>query len=157
MLCEEWDGINAECVVLVSKLLPRGYNCPTNKARELQRCYFVSLFTCKPKPITQTQPTKNDNCAEDDECCKILGESFISKVNENILKPLKIVAPILLLVLTTIDFAKIVYSENDKDGMPKAWRNFLKRAIATLIIFFASNIISIIFGFIQCGIFCSFG
>ena len=54
-----------------------------------------------------------------------------------------IVVPILLLLLTSIDFAKVVFSDN-KDGMKKAKDNFVKRAVAVLIVFFAPMIIELI-------------
>lgn len=91
---------------------------------------------------------------DEESCSTLINNSLMGKINKNVLIPLKIIAPILLLVLTTIDFAKIVFSENDKDGMPKAWKNFLKRAIATLIIFFASNIVTMIYGFVKGVGFC---
>ena len=98
---------------------------------------------------TKSSQPKNVTCGDllDDD------DSLFSKIRNNILKPLRIIAPILLLVFTTMDFAKVVFSDN-KDGMPKAWRNFLKRMIAVLIIFFSSNIVGIIYGFIQGVGFC---
>ena len=73
---------------------------------------------------------------------------LISSINKNILIPLKFIAPILLLVLTTIDFAKVVFSDS-KDGMSKVWKNFTRRAVGTLLVFFASNIVAIIYGLIS--------
>lgn len=61
-----------------------------------------------------------------------------------IFQPIKIVAPILLLVLTSLDFAKVVFSGKGKDDMEKAKKNFLRRSVATLIIFFAPYLVSLI-------------
>ena len=76
------------------------------------------------------------------------GKSLKEKIDENILGPLRFIAPILLLIFTTIDFAKVVFSDN-KDGMSKAWKNFIRRAVATLLVFFAQNIVDFIFKFIE--------
>lgn len=81
-------------------------------------------------------------------CETLLSSGLISSINKNILIPLKFIAPILLLVLTTIDFAKVVFSDS-KDGMSKVWKNFTRRAVGTLLVFFASNIVAIIYGLIS--------
>lgn len=81
-----------------------------------------------------------------DSTCQ--GNCLKNKIDENILRPLKFIAPILLLVFTTIDFAKVVFSDN-KDGMSKAWNNFIKRAVATLLVFFAQNIVDFIYIYIK--------
>ena len=109
----------------------------------------TSCIYPKEKPKVEPEKTSDITCGDllDDD------DSLFSKIRNNILKPLRIIAPILLLVFTTMDFAKVVFSDN-KDGMPKAWKNFLKRTIAVLIIFFSSNIVGIIYGFIQGVGFC---
>ena len=50
--------------------------------------------------------------------------------------------------MSSIDFAQAVFSDN-KDVMAKAWRNFSRRALGTLLVFFAGNIIGIVYGLIQ--------
>ena len=87
------------------------------------------------------------------DCDVIFSDGFISTINTNILRPLKFIAPILLLVFTTMDFASVVFSDK-KDGMTKATSNFGKRTVATLLVFFASNIIGIIYAFIEGDLFC---
>ena len=108
--------------------------------------YGMKTSGCEKTKSSQSKKDTCDDLLDDDD-------SLFSKIRDNVLKPLRIIAPILLLVFTTMDFAKVVFSDN-KDGMPKAWRNFLKRTIAVLIIFFSSNIVGIIYGFIQGVGFC---
>ncbi len=141
-----------ECYVMAADSNCYGAGTITNPLM----CDYIK-YSCNRTLDPSSAGKPSNGCNEGDVCCEIFGYSLISKIKTNILIPLRIIAPILLLVLTTVDFAKIVFSENNKDGMPKAWKNFLKRAIATLIIFFASNIVSIIYGFIQGGVFCPFG
>ena len=86
-------------------------------------------------------------------CASLYAGGLMSKINDNLLIPLRVITPILLLVLTTLDFARVIFSD-EKDGMSKATKNFGKRAIATILIFFASNIVKIIYGFIQGVGFC---
>ena len=81
-------------------------------------------------------------------CQEVIGAELMEKIRNNVFKPIKIIAPVLLLVFTTIDFAKAVFSDN-KDGINKALNNFLKRAIATLVVFFAPDIIELIISFIN--------
>lgn len=74
--------------------------------------------------------------------------SLIYLMNEHIYTPIKWATPILLLVLTSFDFAKVVFSGDGK-GMDKAKNNFLKRSIAALIIFFAPDIINLLVDFVN--------
>ncbi len=80
--------------------------------------------------------------AANNNCNGVFGQDLINELKE-IFKFVKIIAPIIFLVLTSLDFAKVVFSDS-KDGMDKAKNNFLKRAVATLIIFFAPDIITLI-------------
>ena len=73
------------------------------------------------------------------ECSAL--STFVAKMNEHIYTPIKWGTPLLLLVLTSFDFAGVVFS-GDQKGMDKAKNNFLKRSIAALIIFFAPDIIT---------------
>ena len=81
-------------------------------------------------------------------CTETFTPQFLDTLRNNVFRPIKIVAPILLLVFTSLDFAKAVFSDN-KDGINKAMNNFLKRAVATLVVFFAPNIIELILSFIN--------
>lgn len=77
-------------------------------------------------------------------CSSIFDENGIMTViNQHIFKPIKLITPILLLILTSIDVAGIVFS-GDKKGIDKAKTNFMKRAAAALIIFFAPTLINLI-------------
>ncbi len=80
-------------------------------------------------------------------CEEVLGSNLIVKLKDNFFTPLRVIAPILLLVFTTADLVKIVFSDETKD-FSKAGKNFLKRGIATLIVFFAGNIVAFILGFV---------
>ncbi len=61
---------------------------------------------------------------------------------------IQIAVPILLLVFTTIDFSKVVFS-NSKDGMEKAKKNFIKRAIISVFVFFIPTFLTIIFRYVD--------
>ena len=81
-------------------------------------------------------------------CDEVLGSGLVKTINDNFFGPLKVIAPILLLILTTFDLVKVVFSDEPKN-FAKAGQNFLKRSIATLIVFFASNIVAFILGFVS--------
>ena len=86
----------------------------------------------------------NVSAAEEATCSSVFDEGGIMyAINNYIFTPIKWITPVLLLVLTSIDFAGVVFS-GDKKGMDKAKSNFMKRAVAALIIFFAPNIINLI-------------
>lgn len=62
----------------------------------------------------------------------------------DVFRPIKWLVPILLLVFTTFDFSKVVFSDS-KDGMEKAKKNFVKRAIIAVVIFFIPTLLEIVF------------
>lgn len=66
-------------------------------------------------------------------------------VNE-ILEYPRIIVPILVILLGTIDFAKAVISSKE-DGMKKAQSTFIKRVIIGVVIFFVPMIVDILMGF----------
>jgi len=82
------------------------------------------------------------------ECPAIFGSAsdegtifgFMSKY---VFTPIRWLTPIVLIILTSLDFAKAVFAD-EKDGMKKAQSNFVKRAVAALIIFLAPTIVSIL-------------
>lgn len=81
-------------------------------------------------------------------CEDVIGLPLINILKNDLFIPIKIITPILLLVFTTLDFAKVVFS-GEKDGINKALNRFLKRAIATLVVFFAPDIIELILSLIN--------
>ena len=81
-------------------------------------------------------------------CSEVINPKLIAMLKNNVFKPIKIVTPILLLLFTTLDFAKAVFNDN-KDALNKAISNFGKRAVATLVVFFAPDIINLILEFIN--------
>ena len=88
------------------------------------------------------------NVYADGGCGGVFTDQFISDMNKYVYVPIKWATPILLLVLTSIDFAKVVFS-GDQKGMDKAKNNFLKRSVAALIIFFAPDIINLLVKFVN--------
>ncbi len=82
-----------------------------------------------------------------ESCQGIFGQELIDEI-KSIFRIIQIIAPIALLLLTSFDFAKVVFSDN-KDGLNKAKNNFLKRAVAVLIIFFSPYIITLILDLIN--------
>ena len=73
-------------------------------------------------------------------CEELFGGTFIGFLKRNVYIPFVIAIPILLIVLTTIDFAKVVFSE-DKEGVKKAGTKFGKRAIMAIIILLVPTIL----------------
>ena len=82
------------------------------------------------------------------ECPAIFGsasdpDSIFGFMSKYIFTPIRWLTPIILIILTSLDFAKAVFVD-EKDGMGKAKSNFGKRAVAALIIFLAPTIVSIL-------------
>ena len=86
--------------------------------------------------------------AAGESCNGVFSSGFISAMNDYVYVPIKWLTPIALLLLTSIDFAGVVFG-GKKDNMDKAKNNFMKRAVAALIIFFAPDLINLIVKFIN--------
>ena len=82
-----------------------------------------------------------------EDCVGIFGKELIQEIN-NVFDVIRIAAPIAFLLLTSLDFAKVVFEDN-KDGLDKAKKNFLRRGAAVLIIFFAPIILNLILGLVD--------
>ena len=82
------------------------------------------------------------NVSAAQDCNGIFGTKLLEEI-KSVFRTIQIVAPIIFLLMTSLDFAKVVFADN-KDGLNKAKNNFLKRAVAVLIIFFAPFIINLI-------------
>lgn len=81
-------------------------------------------------------------------CNEVISTELIGTLNEYFFDPVKIIGPVIFVLLTSFDFAKAVFA-NEKDGMEKAKKNVLRRAIALLLLFFAKEIIGFIVSYVN--------
>ncbi len=82
---------------------------------------------------------ENGNNGGTENCEEILGSRVMDDIRD-ILKWVRIAAPILVVVLGSVDFAKAVLSDDPK-ALSKAASSFAKRMIAAVALFFAPLII----------------
>ena len=73
-------------------------------------------------------------------CQVLLSSEFLEFLNNNIFKIIYIGIPIILILLTSFDFAKVVFI-NDKEGIQKAGKRFGKRVVVAILIFLVPTII----------------
>ena len=78
--------------------------------------------------------------AIEETCRNLLGDEFLTFLNDNVFKIIYIAIPILLIVLTSFDFAKVVFID-DKEGIQGAFKKFGKRAVAAVLIYFVPTIL----------------
>ena len=67
-------------------------------------------------------------------------EGFIGFLKGNVFRIIWISVPIILILLTSIDFMKVVFSDN-KDGFKDSFKKFAKRVIVSVLIFLTPTII----------------
>ena len=108
-----------------------------NKYRDLILIVIFAVILC----------VSLDVYASDASCSGVFNDDFLRALRDYIYNPIKWLTPVLLLVLTSIDFAKVVFA-GKKEDMDKAKNNFLKRSIAAIVIFFAPDIIIFIVSFV---------
>ena len=82
------------------------------------------------------------------DCNGIFAPDFLESLNKYVYVPIKWITPILLIILTSVDFAGVVIG-GKKENMEKAKNNFMKRLVAALIIFFAPDVVRLLVDFIQ--------
>lgn len=81
-----------------------------------------------------------DSKITENTCDNILGVNLINFLKNNIVKIVYILIPILLLVYSTFDLAKLVMFE-EKEGISGAFTRFRKRVIVSFLIFLIPNIL----------------
>ena len=79
--------------------------------------------------------------------CSETGVQNAFHLIKTVLEVLRIVVPIGLIVMTTLDIVKKVINPDEKDGQKK----IMTRAIAAIIVFFIPTIITIVFRLIDIG------
>ncbi len=67
-------------------------------------------------------------------------QSLMDMVNKYLTTPLKVIAVIVFLVFTTLEYSKVVFSGDG--SFKKANENTLKRFLGVLLLFFAPDIIN---------------
>ena len=83
---------------------------------------------------------------ENEEDCSSVLDSSIKTVSENIMNIFYIVAPFLVILFGSLDFAKIVVANNPND-IKKHRKNFVRRLVAMILLFLTPAIIRLIFSF----------
>ncbi len=114
------------------------YTCPNN----------VVSYGSTPAPVQPPAPVPQ---AQTNVCEYQAYNDFRDFFDAKVLVPLRIAAVIIFLILTTVDYAKVIF---DKEASPKkANTRLFKRLIALLLIFFANEIVTFITGIL--GMNCS--
>ena len=121
--------------------------CPYNDTN----CYYrndVSEIideSIEVKPIDKEFKT---NTEEYKTCVQMFGSDFLQFIDDNVFKLVYIGIPILLILLTTFDFAKVVFVE-DKDGMKNATDKLKKRVILAILIYLVPKIVIFLVNYIE--------
>ncbi len=67
-------------------------------------------------------------------CETLFGSDFLKFLNSNVITIVRLGIPLLLILFTTFDFAKVVFVD-DKEGIQKAAKRFGKRLIAAILVY----------------------
>ena len=76
------------------------------------------------------------------DCKSLIDQALLDKI-QKYMTWIRIIVPILVIVLGTVDFAKAVLIQ-EKDENSKAFNTFIKRCVVAVIIFFLPNIIALL-------------
>ena len=82
-----------------------------------------------------------EDIAKDITSCEdLFGYQLINLLKNNIFRMIYYIIPVALLVFSSFDFAKLVFSD-DKDGLNGAFKRFSRRAIVSVLIFLVPTIL----------------
>ena len=73
-------------------------------------------------------------------CEDLFGYQLINLLKSNVFRIIYYIIPIALIILSTFDFAKLVFSA-DKDGLNGAFKRFSRRVIVSILIFLVPTIL----------------
>ena len=73
-------------------------------------------------------------------CSQLFGNDFLDFFKNNVVRIIYIGIPVLLIILTSFDFAKVVFVD-DKEGIQGAAKKFGKRAIIAILIYLIPTIL----------------
>lgn len=96
--------------------------------------------------ISNIQNSTNISMPDDNpvqNTCEGLIDDDLKNIIDIVLNVVRVVVPILLIILTAVDFGQVVIS-NDKEAMPKAISKAIKRGIAAIVIFFIPFLVDLI-------------
>ena len=93
-------------------------------------------YICQPKILSVSGQTENDT----ETCETLFGSDFLKFLNNNVFTIVRLAIPLLLILFTTFDFAKVVFID-DKDGIQKAGKRFGKRIVAAILVFLIPQIL----------------
>ena len=105
----------------------------SNSRNELSKVNYI----CQEKIIKLYGTGKND---PNETCLSLFGEDFLIFLNNNVFTIVRLAIPLLLILFTTFDFAKVIFVD-DKDGIQKAGKRFGKRLVAAILIFLIPQIL----------------
>ena len=139
---------------ITDKNFDASFSCEKyNVAKNVQGTYSCNYFLYE--SIYQDNVTDNVNIEGNkkididlvgDEkyktCEELFGSELLKWLKEAFIA-LMIAVVMLLIILTSFDFAKVVFSD-DKEGMPNAVKRFIRRVIAAVLIILTPSIILII-------------
>ena len=108
-----------------------------NFVQKIKDVKYDNAYILKSKLTELSQLSESDL---KNNCEAIFGKTFINFLQDNVFKIIYIAVPIILLVLTTVDFAKVVFVD-DKEGIKKAGSRFGKRLIAAILIYLTPTIL----------------
>lgn len=142
--CEKYD------VLVCTDYNDKG-SCP-KKDEEGKACKWDSKKGCvyKNKSNSSTSSSSNSNSQTKSTLSKICSETGVLKSVRflgYILFIVKIVVPIILIIMGSLDFGKAITTSN-QDGLTKATKNLAVRVVAGVIIFILPTIVNFLFGMI---------
>ena len=76
-------------------------------------------------------------------------QKLMQDVDKYLTTPVKVIAIVLFLVFTSLEYAKVVFSADG--SFKKANQSAIKRLLGMLLLFFAPNIINLILSWIEIG------
>lgn len=147
------------CISKCSGKSGTAYNSCYNSCCKEKGCSTKEASTTTTKNTTNVTNTNSDNNNTINTCEGILGDKTNDKtvawLIDKILSYLKILGPLLIVVLSSVDFAKTIIM-SDEENMKKAQKKLITRLLAAVLLFFVPTLVQLlldIFGITSCNIY----
>lgn len=126
--------------------------------------YNTCINKCKKNKKSSNNSSNNSNSntvstTDSKECNALLGDKknteSVAWLVQKLLDYLKILGPILVVILSSVDFATAIVSGND-DTMKKAQKKLITRLIAAVLLFLIPTVVQVlldVFGMTSCTIY----
>ena len=150
MMLDDYDSIVSEIESNECDSIQEGSNdvalLSTCESLYTNKSYYLSLLFRENDKNTCDSSRLKQVIEDNKEECSLVLESSIKDISDRIMNIFYIIAPFLLIILGSLDFAKIM-ADPSPDAIKKNKKNFFRRLAALVLLFLTPFLVKILLSF----------